>query len=343
MITVATYGRNGSSARVRIHDWLDYLGVAATKDYTYLGQADNSLSTLSKHVPEVVAAEQSLRRLAKFGTAETLLMSREASPLSNGRLESRILRSAQYSVYDFDDAIFHNGAPFPYSLYPKGKVWHRSVLAATQIIAGNDYLAEEAAKVNPHVTMIPSCVNPDDYQLKTSYELSEVPTLVWLGSPATEAFLEMLAEPLLRINNELPLRLRVISAGNRSLGALDQIVDRVQWDPKSFGNMLADADIGVMPLPDTPFTRGKCAYKLLQYAAAGLPVVGSPVGTNRKILDQLGGTPATRAADWEDSIRDLLASSARSRAELGATGRNAVEVGYSFKAWAPVWKATVRP
>jgi glycosyltransferase involved in cell wall biosynthesis len=228
-------------------------------------------------------------------------------------------------------------------LYPKGKLWHRSVLAATQIVAGNDYLAEEALKLNQQVTMIPSCVNPNDYQLKSNYELSEIPTLVWLGSPSTEPFLEMLSDPLLRINAEEPLRLRVISSGNRSLGALDQIVDRVQWDPKNFGNMLADADIGIMPLPDTPFTRGKCAYKILQYAAAGLPVVGSPVGTNRKILNELGGTPPEHAADWEDAIRDLLRSSASSRSDLGRSARTAVEVGYSFEAWAPVWKTTVRP
>jgi glycosyltransferase involved in cell wall biosynthesis len=153
----------------------------------------------------------------------------------------------------------------------------------------------------------------------------------------------MLAEPLLRINADVPLRLRVISSGNRSLGPLDRIVDRVQWDPKSFGNMLSDADIGIMPLPDTPFTRGKCAYKILQYAAAGLPVVGSPVGTNSKILTELGGIPARRPADWEDAVRDLLTSSAHSRSDIGQSARKAVEAGYSFEAWAPVWKATVRP
>lgn len=342
MITIATYGRNGSSARVRIHDWLDYLGIAATQEYAYLGKAENSFTTLSRHMPQVVAAERSLRRLAQAGTTETLLMSREASPLSNGRLERRLLRSAQFSVYDFDDAIFHNGAPFPYSLYPKGKLWHRSVQAATQIIAGNDYLAEEAAKLNHQVAMIPSCVNPDDYRLKSSYELPEVPTLVWLGSPSTEPFLEMLTEPLLRINAEIPLRLRLISSGHRSLGPLDQIVDRTQWYADSFAYQLAGADVGLMPLPDTPFTRGKCAYKLLQYSAAGLPVVGSPVGTNKKVLADLGGASAEGAKDWEDAIRDLLASSSRARSELGVTGRRAIETGYSFRAWAPKWKAIVR-
>lgn len=341
MITVATYGRNGSSARVRIHDWLDYLGIVATRNYCYLGKADNSITTLSSHLPQVTAAELSLRRLAYSGTTETLLMSREASPLSNGRLESRLLRSAPYSVYDFDDAIFHNGAPFPYSLYPKGKVWHRSVRAATKVIAGNDYLAEVAAKFSQQVVMIPSCVNPSDYTLKSRYELPEVPTLVWLGSPATEPFLEILAEPLLRINADIPIRLRVISSGDRSLGALDEIVDRVQWSAESFAGLLADAELGLMPLPDTPFTRGKCAYKLLQYAAAGLPVVGSPVGTNKKVLDELGGASALGASDWEDAIRDLLATSARARSVIGAAGRNAVDAGYSFEAWAPVWKATV--
>lgn len=343
MITVATYGRNGSSARVRIYDWLDYLGIEATRNYSYLGKADNSFTTLSRHLPQVMAAEISLRRLADEGTTETLLMSREASPLSNGGLEGRLLRSAQYSVYDFDDAIFHNGAPFPYSLYPKGKVWRRSVDAASKVIAGNDYLAEVASKFSRQVVMIPSCVNPSDYTVKSSYELSEVPTLVWLGSPATEPFLEMLAEPLLRIHSEVPIRLRVISSGNRSLGALERIIERVAWNAETFAGSLAEADIGLMPLPDTPFTRGKCAYKLLQYAAAGLPVVGSPVGTNKKVLGELSGGAARTSSDWEVAIRDLLAASARERSAIGTAGKNAVDAGYSFEAWEPVWRATVNP
>lgn len=342
MITVATYGRNGSSARVRIHDWLDYLGVEAAQSYEYLGLADNSFTTLSKHVPQVLRAERSLRALAKSGTTETLLMSREASPLSNGRLERSILQSAEYSVYDFDDAIFHNAAPFPYNLYPKGKVWLRSVQNADHVIAGNDYLAEEAAKRSKSVQMIPSCVHPEDYVRKTQYGLSERMTLVWMGSPATEPFLDALVEPLMRLNKEIPVTLRVISRGHRSFGPLDEIVERVDWHPETFGTQLADADAGLMPLPDTEFTRGKCAYKLLQYGAAALPVIGSPVGVNRQVIDQFGGLAASNSTEWEAAVRAIRNSKDTERLGMGEQARNAVDAGYSFSAWAPHWKAAMR-
>lgn len=342
MITVATYGRNGSSARVRIHDWLDYVGVSDARSYAYLGLADNSFTTLGRHVPQVLAAERSLRALARNGTTEPLLMSREASPLSNGRLESQILRSAQYSVYDFDDAIFHNAAPFPYNLYPKGKVWVRSVKSADHVIAGNDYLAEEAAKHSNSVQMIPSCVHPEEYVIKERYSLAERLTLVWMGSPSTEQFLDALAEPLMRLNQEIPITLRVISRGRRSLGPLDEIVERVDWHPETFGSQLADADAGLMPLPDTEFTRGKCAYKLLQYGAAALPVIGSPVGVNRVVIDQLGGLAASNSAEWESAVRSIHNSQSAERAQMGEQARAGVESGYSFQAWAPHWKKAMR-
>lgn len=342
MITVATYGRNGSSARVRIHDWLDYLGLVDVQSHAYLGLADNSFTTLAKHMPQVLTAERSLRTLAKNGSAETLLMSREASPLSNGKLERRILRSAQYSVYDFDDAIFHNAAPFPYNFYPKGKVWVRSVQSADHVIAGNDYLAEEAAKYSRSVQMIPSCVHPDEYVRKVQYGHSARLMLVWMGSPATEPFLDALAEPLMRLNKDIPLTLRVISRGQRSFGPLDEIVERVDWHPETFGAQLADADAGLMPLPDTEFTRGKCAYKLLQYGAAALPVIGSPVGVNREVIEQLGGLAASNAAEWESTVRSIHASKSAERQGMGEQARRAVDASYSFEAWAPQWKEAMR-
>ncbi|MCC9069029.1 glycosyltransferase [Arthrobacter cryoconiti] len=163
-----------------------------------------------------------------------------------------------------------------------------------------------------------------------------------MGSPATEPFLDALAGPLMRLNQEIPLRLRIISRGRRSFGALDEIVDRVDWQADTFGSQLADADAGLMPLPDTQFTRGKCAYKLLQYGAAALPVIGSPVGVNRNVLGQLGGLSASNADEWESAIRSLFASTSAERRGMGEQARFGVDRGFSFRAWAPQWAAAVR-
>ncbi|MCC9176122.1 hypothetical protein [Arthrobacter sp. zg-Y750] len=336
LTTVASYGRKGSSARVRIYEWLDFLGLDARK-YTYTDQGDNSIATLARNVDKALGAETALRRLAMKTIPGVLLMSREASPLSNGRLEAKLLQRAETSVYDFDDAIFHSAAPFPYSLWPKDKVWRRSVEAADRIIAGNDYLAEEASKFSRNVTMIPSCVNPDLYPKKTDYSLNEVPTLVWLGSPATEQFLPPIADALLRVNRVRPIRLRVISAGERSLGPLDAIVDRVQWSESGFAQELHNADLGIMPLADDPFARGKCAYKLLQYGAAALPALGSPVGTNRSVLAAMGAEAPSTADEWEASIHDMLAAGDAERAALGDRAYKTVTEQFSFQAWRSEW------
>lgn len=341
MITVASYGQQGSSARVRIHDWLRYVGISSVRNYDYVGGSNNSFSTLVSNMPKVARAESELWKLARSPISSTLLMSREASPLSNGHLERRLLRNAALSVYDFDDAIFHSAAPFPYNLYPKGKVWIRSVSAADRVIAGNDWLADEALRYNSSVTMIPSCVNPSEYEEKTDYSLRGTPTLLWMGSPATEPFLDKLTAPLLEVNAEVPIRLQVVSAGSRSFGALDELVDRIPWSADTYGMHMASADLGIMPLPDNEFTRGKCAYKILQYGAAALPVMGSPVGTNKLVLDQMCAASPTDPASWKSAILDFLKSSASDRRELGRSAHNVVLQKYSFEAWSTVWSQTL--
>ncbi|MBD1590427.1 glycosyltransferase family 4 protein [Arthrobacter sp. S1_S22] len=336
-MTVATYGAAGSSARVRIHDWLRFLEIDAI-NHDYLGGGENGLATVLRGLPRVVSAEFNLRRLAREVSESTLFMSREASPFSNGRLETSLLSGANRSVYDFDDAIFDTHASWPKNLWSKAKVWSAAVRSADVVVAGNDYLAEHAAKYRSDVVVIPSCVNSADYTPKSDYSVAEVPTLVWMGSSATESYLQQISEPLMAINSERSIRLLVVSAGGRSLGELDQIVERVNWSARTFGSVLAQADIGIMPLDDSPYARGKCAYKLLQYGAAGLPTVASPVGVNRAVLEDMGGQCATTKQEWEQSLRDLIASSDAVRAALGTRAREAVSKNYSFEHWSNVWR-----
>lgn len=339
LVTVATYGIAGSSARVRIHDWLRFLDIDAI-NHDYLGGSENGLATVLRRLPRVVSTEWKLRRLADELSESTLLMSREASPFSNGRLETSLLSGASRSVYDFDDAIFDTNASWPKNLWSKASVWSAAVRSADVVVAGNDYLAEHAAKYRSDVVVIPSCVNPADYAPKSDYSLAEVPTLVWMGSSATEPYLQQITEPLMAINSERSIRLLVVSAGSKSLGELDQIVERVNWSSQSFGSVLAKADVGIMPLDDSLYARGKCAYKLLQYGAAGLPAVGSPVGVNRAVLEAMGGQCAATKQEWEQSLRDLIASSDAVRAASGARAREAVIKNFSFENWSEAWRSS---
>jgi hypothetical protein len=162
-----------------------------------------------------------------------------------------------------------------------------------------------------------------------------------MGSPATEPFLQELAEPLLDVNRQIPIKLQVVSAGERSFGPLDAIVERIPWAAATFGKHMASADLGLMPLPDNAFTRGKCAYKILQYGAAALPVMGSPVGTNRLVLNQMGAAAPSSPQQWKSDILDFIHSSEAERKELGNSSHEVVVEKYSFAAWATVWRETM--
>lgn len=340
LVTVAAYGRAGGSARVRIYDWLDFLGLDA-EVFDYAGKGNNSISTILRNAPAVLGAEISLRALSVRLSKAVLLMSREASPFSDGQLEERLLRSAALSVYDFDDAIYAASSRFPQSIWPKDKIWTRAVSHADRVIAGNEYLAEAASKFARNVTIIPSCVNPDSYPKKTDYGLNAIPTLLWLGSPSTEQFLMPLTDVLMKVNRVRPIRLRVISAGQQSLGELDAIVERVNWSEDTFADELPNADLGIMPLSDTPYARGKCAYKLLQYGAAGLPVMGSPVGTNLSVLAALGGAAPATPSQWEKDLHGFLDTSVEERRRMGERAYDTVIEHYSFQAWQDEWRRVV--
>ena len=334
--TVTAYGRTAGSARVRVFDWLDHLGLSAHSS-TYLGNSRNGLGTLARNPVDVVRAERDLRRLGRTGGASTLLLSRQASPFSNGAIERRLLSSAERGVYDFDDALMYSPGGIRESLWSKKRAWEASVRAADVVIAGNDYLAERAAELNAETVVIPSCVEADAYPRKADYSLGDQPRAVWVGTPSGEHYLTAIATPLLALHEARGLRISLVSAGSASLGSLDAMVDRVEWSPEVARTEMRRADVGIMPLDDTPWTRGKCAYKLLEYAAAGLPLVGSPVGANTAVLESGDGLQPTSDDDWYSALDLVLTESPERRASRGSAARDAVENGYTFAVWADAW------
>ncbi|QGN57948.1 glycosyltransferase [Nostocoides sp. HKS02] len=338
LTTVSLYGSRAPSTRVRIDDWLSHLDVSA-QHFRHAGLGNLRPSTVFRHLPEVVAAEITTRRLA-HGKRDLLLMSREASPLSHGEVEERFLRSAAHSTYDFDDALFEDGSGLR-SIYARPAKCRRGVSTADVVIAGNDYLAGWASQHSRDVRVIPSCIEPSTYLVKGSWAVGEAPVIVWLGSRTTERYVESIAPQLRRLHETTGARLRLISGpGPDSIG-LHGFVDRVPWDLRTMPGLLASADIAIAPLDDSPFSRGKCAYKLLQYAAAGLPIVGSPVGANELALKRFDGVAVGPDESWADAIAGVLHEGDDVRRQRGLTGVAAVAEHYSFDAWADEWTRAV--
>ena len=340
MLEVFTpFSSQAASTRVRVMEWLARSGISASIN-SYAGLGNNRPTTLLKHPVAAARAEVSLLRAART-RHPWLLLQKELGPFSSGRLERPLLRNADFSVYDFDDAMqFSLGPRWKSQFHVKSNL--AGVTGASRVIAGSENLAEWAARHNGDVHLIPTCIEPGDYRAKTDYAVGATPRLVWIGSPDTERYLVGIAEPLLRVHRLTGARLTVISGGEPSLGPLDQMVDRVQWQP-AIGEQLGTYDVGIAPLLDSPWERGKCAYKSLQYAAAGLPAVVSPVGANAKVAGEFGYLSATTAAAWEAALVDLLQASVADRAATGAGARQAVTDLYSYDAWLSRWRAAVTP
>ena len=212
---------------------------------------------------------------------------------------------------------------------------------ADRVIAGNAVLADWAAGHNRDVVVIPSCVAPDSYRRKTDYSLGDPPRLGWVGSADNEVYLLLIAPALLEVHTRTGARLTLMGTMQPSLGELELLIDRTAWSENAQYAGIADFDVGLAPVPDEPYTRGKCGYKLLQYAAAGTPIVASPVGVNRTILTQMRMPAPESVSEWVDAMLDLLGRSAEAREAAGRAARDVVRQHYSFEAWLPRWRDAV--
>lgn len=337
LTAVAQYGTGGASTRTRLTQWLDFTGLHADL-FLHADLADNRPQSLVHAWLPVARAELDIRRRPRH--TERLFIQRGMSPFSNGSVEESWMRRSDFAVYDFDDALMWTRRKGAQRIWSRAETCLRSVIAADRVIAGSEVLADWASAHNSDVLLIPTCVDTTTVDPKQQYSIEDTPRLVWIGSPSTEKYLEYIAEPLRRAHVETGLRITVISAGSRLLAGIDDIVDRVAWRP-GIELTLPSYDIAIAPLLDGPMERGKCAYKILQYGAAGLPIVGSPVGANDTVLRDLGGISAASQSAWLESLVGLVGAPESERSHRGLAGRTATESGYSYTAWSEAWLSAV--
>lgn len=205
-------------------------------------------------------------------------------------------------IFDFDDAIFCN----PNGSYSKTRMnrFISTVKKCDYIFAGNDYLATEAKKSNPAVTVIPTSVDTDKYDIHCKKKSDNL-ELVWIGSGSTKKYLEEIIPFLEDTAHYVPnLRLNVIA--DFELFSKHLKIRNVFWSEKSEALELSTADIGIAPMPEDNWTKGKCALKVLQYMAARLPVVSSHSGVNAYVVeDGVSGYLVSDNAQWSKIIVQL--------------------------------------
>ena len=251
-------------------------------------------------------------------------------------MEARLFASfSRRRIFDVDDAIYVR-KPRQLGDAPDDSRWRKRKFAATcrwvdVVAAGNDVLAEVARASAPAVMVLPTSIDTAAYQ-PTTATAADPPTIVWIGSPENLVYLEMIRPALARLTTRYPtLKMRVICSRFPDWPLIN--VERIAWSSATEAKELAAAHIGVMPLTDDEWARGKCAFKLLQYMAAALPCVASPVGANTEaVIDGFNGFHARTVDDWERHLEALIRSP-QLRARFGASGRAHVESRYAMRTY----------
>ncbi|CAO3439905.1 glycosyltransferase family 4 protein [Azospirillum doebereinerae] len=338
VLLLSRYDRLGASSRLRFLDFLPTLraaGIAVTPaplfDDAYLRDLYAGRRPDMRRIASLYARR--LKTLLDARRFDLVWLEKEALPWLPAWAETALLGRVPY-VMDLDDAWFHR-----YGRHRSGMV--RGLLGgklealargARLILAGSPYLAEWAQHSGaPDVRMMPTVIDLDRYPTPSPAPGGQPLTIGWMGSSTTARYLERVGGALARLKGAT--RLRVVGGGALALPGVE--VETRPWREEDEARELAGFDIGIMPLPDEPWERGKCGYKLIQYMAAGRPVVASPVGVNTTLVqDGVNGFLAADEAGWVAALRRLAEDGAL-RNRMGAEGRRMVEERYSLQAVTP--------
>jgi len=239
-------------------------------------------------------------------------------------------------IYDFDDAVMYKS---PVSgghrrSFKRQMTFARMVRHSDHVIAGNEYLSTKALQYNKKLAVIPTAINTAKYSAKDYKQYKKKITIGWIGSKSSLPFIKELvpAFDMLADKNKL-LELKIIC--NEFFDCKTMPVRKKAWSMEDENADLQDIDIGLAPLPNHEWTRGKCATKLLQYFAVGVPVVCSPVGVHEEIVKEgINGMFASTIDEWAAKI-NFLAEDISFRERIGREGKKTLEKDYSLKANIP--------
>ncbi|WGZ96185.1 MAG: glycosyltransferase family 4 protein [Candidatus Thiothrix putei] len=235
-------------------------------------------------------------------------------------------------IVDYDDALFHQYDHHrnPVIRQLLGNKIATVMRLSQHVIAGNRYLAEYAHNAGAKcVSIIPTVIDLEHYRKAADYPKAEVFTIVWIGSPSTTPYLKEVLPALQTLSQHYPLRLRLIGAGDIDMPGIT--VERLAWQQDKEVEYISQCHVGIMPLPDTPWTRGKCGFKLIQYMACGLPIIASPVGINAEIIESgKNGFLASNHKDWITAIEKFL-KHPKSASDMGETGLKKIIQKYCLK------------
>ena len=339
MLALSKYGRRAASSRHRLLDYIPLLekkGILVTPaQFLSDDYVDGLFAGRKTNYADIM--QSFLLRMAQLWSAnrfDLLWIEGELFPRLPALAERTLSLFGCPYVVDLDDAIFHT-----YDRHPRAFVRRflgnkiDVVLAhATAVTAGNEYLAERARRVGAnHVAVVPTTVDLEAYTPADSHAGHPL-TFGWIGSPATDHYLKTIADQLEQLLSTLPARLHLIgiSPGNTALAGADYR----PWSEATEGAELAKCDVGLAPLFDGPWERGKCALKAIQYMATGIPVLAANVGALPSVVEHGEQGFLYGNSDEFTAFARQLAADRDLRLRMGSAGRKRVADCYAIQGWA---------
>lgn len=285
-----------------------------------------------------VALVRRLWRVVTISRGCTVIVEYELLPFFPAILERWLVWRGSKMVVDYDDALFHqydNHKSKWVRFFLGNKIATVMRLSHT-VIAGNNYLADYARSVGAsHVKIIPTVIDINKYQVKKTETKVDRFVIGWIGSPSTAAYLLNVSAALAKVCEDRKVEVHLVGSGSVNLPGVSTKI--IPWDENTEVSEIQNFDVGIMPLPDEPWARGKCGFKLIQYMACGLPVVASPVGVNSEIVTQgVSGLLASTTEEWVNALQRLIDDQMLGR-QMGLEGRRTVESRFCFQVTSKLW------
>lgn len=323
-ILVLTPGSNVPSTRYRVLQYVPWL------------ERNGARVTIIAIPPGWLARWRFFRKAAAFDVV--VLQKRLPQPW----LMALLRKKARRLVFDFDDAILFRPLPDRRKASSRARRFRVAIGAADLVIAGNDYLRDLAAPYARKTVVIPTAVDPAKYDAAATARTRAdgLVKLGWIGMPVNLGYLDSIRDALEAVGAaHVCARLKVVCDAFPKLQSLQ--VEAKPWSEADEASDVADFDIGIAPLADDPWTRGKCGLRTLQYMAASKPVVCSPVGVQREMVRQgVNGYQAGGGEEWMEALSQLIRSP-ETRARMGAAGRRILQERYSLAGNAPAFVEAV--
>lgn len=339
VLLLSKYSRKGASSRLRTMQYIPFLKsnnvcieAKPLFDDEYLV---NLYAGASKSKLAIV--KYYLKRIATLFNAykyDVIWLEKELLPYCPAFFEWLLVKLGVKYIVDYDDAIFHNYdlAKSKYARFFLGKKIDSVMKGAHTVIAGNDYLAERAKSAGAkNIVIIPTVVDTTRYAFKQKKN-GEILTIGWIGSPSTQKYVVQIKPALDWLSDKYNIRILLVGATNSvvdELAGLNVVVE--EWTEKTEVTSIQKMDVGIMPLQDGPWEKGKCGYKLIQYMACSVPVVASPVGVNTEIVKNANcGFLATTLDEWQMALDKILCSDSV-RLSFGVNGCTMVNDKYCLQ------------